>query len=115
MMTYEEYQAAIIVNIEAQRETRRQNNEEQRQLQEEMNARFDDAKRRYREECAMLYNMQRERAQAISQKWKAERVRLFTEHAKVVDQWRKEHGISTPPFVELPAGERPNDEGGAEL
>lgn len=99
MMTYEEYQNRIIVNIEAMRETRRQQGDEQQRLQAEINARMADAKRRYLEEQSSLYGIQRDKAKAISDKWKAERMRLHLEHARVVNQWREEHGI-TPPYVE---------------
>ena len=113
-MTYEEYQAAIAINIEASRDTRRKQKEEQQDLELEMTKRMADARRRYLEELASLRIIQRERAHAISEKWKTERMHLYTDHAKVIDQWRQEHGISTPPpFVELPSGERPN-EGGTE-
>lgn len=99
MMTYEEYQNLIIVNIEAMRETRRQQGDEQRQLLAEINARMADAKRRYLEEQSSLFEIQRDKAKAISDKWKTERMRLHLEHARVVNQWREEHGI-TPPYVE---------------
>ena len=99
MMTYEEYQNSIIVNIEAMRETRRQQGDEQQRLQAEINARMADAKRRYLEEQSSLIGIQRDKAKAISDKWKAERMRLHLEHARVVNQWREEHGI-TPPYVE---------------
>ena len=97
-MTYEEYQAAIVINIEAMKESRRKQIEEQQLLQQEINERMADAKRRYLEEQASLYSIQRDKAKAISDKWKAERVRLHLEHAKVIEQWRDEHGISTPPI-----------------
>lgn len=113
-MTYEEYQATIVVNIEAMRESRRKQNEEQQLLEQEIRERMADAKRRYLEEQSSLISILRDKAKAISDKWKAERVRLHLEHAKVIDQWREEHGISTPPYVELPSGERPNQEGGTE-
>ena len=99
MMTYEEYQNHIIVNIEAMRETRRQQGEEQQRLLAEINARMAAAKRRYLEEQSSLFEIQRDKAKAISDKWKAERMRLHLEHARVVEQWREEHGI-TPPYVE---------------
>ena len=98
MMTYEEYQNSIIVNIEAMRETRRQQGDEQQRLQEEINARMADAKRRYLEEQSSLYEIQRDKAKAISDKWKAERMRLYLEHVQVVNQWREEHGITPPPM-----------------
>ena len=101
MMTYEEYQNRTIVNIEAMRETRRQQGDEQRQLLAEINARMADAKRRYQEETSSLFEIQRDKAKAISDKWKAERMRLYLEHARVVEQWREEHGITPPPpYVE---------------
>ena len=112
MMTYEEFQAAIAINIEASRDTRRKQGEEQRDLELEISKRMADAKRRYLEELSSLRIIQRERAHAISEKWKTERIRLFTDHAKVIEQWREEHGINCPPFVELPSGERPNEKGG---
>ena len=96
MMTYEEYQNHIIVNIEAMRETRRQQGEEQQRLLAEINARMADAKRRYQEETSSLFEIQRDKAKAISDKWKAERMRLHLEHARVVNQWREEHGITPP-------------------
>lgn len=96
MMTYEEYQNSIIVNIEAMRETRRQQGDEQQRLQAEINARMADAKRRYLEEQSSLYGIQRDKAKAISDKWKAERMRLHLENARVVNQWREEHGITPP-------------------
>ncbi|MBQ7181641.1 MAG: hypothetical protein IJR87_10160 [Bacteroidaceae bacterium] len=110
-MTYEEYQTAIAGNIEASRDTRRKQKEEQKDLELEMTRRMADAKRRYLEELESLRVIQRERAFAISEKWKTERMRLFTDHAKVIDQWRQEHGINCPPYVELPSGERPNEGG----
>lgn len=101
MITYEEYQNRTIVNIEAMRETRRQQGEELQLLQAEINARMADAKRRYLEEQSSLFEIQRDKAKAISDKWKAERMRLYLEHARVVEQWREEHGITPPPpFVE---------------
>lgn len=96
MMTYEEYQNLIIVNIEAMRETRRQQGDEQQRLLAEINARMADAKRRYLEEQSSLFAIQRDKAKAISDKWKAERMRLYLEHARVVEQWREEHGITPP-------------------
>lgn len=95
-MTYEEYQNLIIVNIEAMRESRRQQGEEQQRLQAEITARMADAKRRYQEETSSLFEIQRDKAKAISDKWKAERMRLHLEHARVVNQWREEHGITPP-------------------
>ena len=101
MMTYEEYQNLIIVNIEAMRETRRQQGEEKQRLLAEINARMADAKHRYLEEQSSLFEIQRDKAKAISDKWKAERMRLYLEHARLVEQWREEHGITPPPpFVE---------------
>ena len=97
-MTYEEYQTAIAVNIEASRDTRRKQMDEQQQLELEMNKRMADAKRRYLEEVESIRVIQRERAFAISEKWKTERMRLYTEHAKVIDQWREQNGILTPPI-----------------
>ena len=97
-MNYEEYQASIVINIEAMKETRRKQNDEQQLLQQEISERMADAKRRYLEEQSSLYSIQRDKAKAISDKWKAERVRLHLEHAKVINQWREEHGISTPPI-----------------
>ena len=93
-MTYEEYQQSIIVSIEAMRETRRRQNDEQQQLQLEINEKCADAKRRYLEELAALRAIQRDKAKAIGDKWKAERMRLHLEQAKIVDQWHREHGIS---------------------
>lgn len=97
-MTYEEYQKAIVVNIEAMKETRRKQSAEQAQLRLQMAERVADARRRYYEELRALEDVQRIKARAISDKWKAERLRLHMEHAKVTDQWREEHGISTPPI-----------------
>ena len=98
MMTYEEYQTSIVINIEAMKETRRKQNEEQQLLDLEVNSRMADARRRYMEEQEAIRSIQRDKAKAISDKWKAERVRLHLEHAKIIEQWREEHGISTPPI-----------------
>ena len=137
MMTYEEYQSYIISYVEETRETRRKQHDEYQQLELEINRRMSDARRRFHEEQASLRIIQRDRAKAISDKWKAERMRLYLEQAKVVDKWREQNGISPrpqqesgnrsvgdetskqtadgailpPPYVELPA-ERPNEIGG---
>ena len=137
MMTYEEYQSYIISYVEETRETRRKQHDEYQQLELEINRRMSDARRRFHEEQASLRIIQRDRAKAISDKWKAERMRLYLEQAKVVDKWREQNGISPrpqqesgnrsvgdetskqtadgailpPPYVELPE-ERPNEIGG---
>lgn len=137
MMTYEEYQSYIISYVEETRETRRKQHDEYQQLELEINRRMSDARRRFHEEQASLRIIQRDRAKAISDKWKAERMRLYLEQAKVVDKWREQNGmiprpqqesgnrsvgdetskqtadgaILPPPYVELPE-ERPNEIGG---
>lgn len=139
MMTYEEYQSYIISYVEETRETRRKQHDEYQQLELEINRRMSDARRRFHEELASLRIIQRDRAKAISDKWKAERMRLYLEQAKVVDKWREQNGMNPrphkesenrsvgvsdertisnadgdvlpPPYVELPA-ERPNEIGG---
>ena len=137
MMTYEEYQSYIISYVEESRETRRKQHDEYQQLEMEINRRMSDARRRFLEEQASLRIIQRDRAKAISDKWKAERTRLYLEQAKVVNKWREQNGmiprpqqesgnrsvgdetskqtadgaILPPPYVELPE-ERPNEIGG---
>lgn len=137
MMTYEEYQSYIISYVEETRETRRKQHDEYQQLELEINRRMSDARRRFHEEQASLRIIQRDRAKAISDKWKAERMRLYLEQAKVVDKWREQNGMNPrpqqesgnrsvgdetskqnadgdvlpPPYVELPE-ERPNEIGG---
>lgn len=86
------------------------------------------AKNRAIEECTMEHrrlkmamhdgiqraNMKRNaKLNDIHDRFVDERNSLWERHNKLVHQWREEHGITPPPYVELPSGERPNKEGGA--
>ena len=115
MMTYEDYQAAIVINCEAMRETRRKESAERKALEEERLKKNQEAFDNFTEFKKRNNELYQGRMSAVSEKYKTERIRLHVEHARVIEQWRAEHGISTPPpYVELPSGERPNREGGIE-
>ena len=102
-MDYEEYRAFIISNEESMRDTHRHQADEHRELQDMINKRRHDAKQRYFDELAVLATIERDRSKAISAKYKAERMRIYLERARVHDQWKQEHGITnTPAYVELP-------------
>lgn len=102
-MDYEEYRAFVITNDEAMRDTHRHQADEHRELQDMINKRRHDAKQRYHDELTVLSGIERDRAKAISEKYKTERMRLYLERAKVHDQWKQEHGIeNAPAYVELP-------------
>ena len=102
-MDYEEYRAFVITNDEAMRDTHRHQADEHRELQDMINKRRHDAKQRYHDELTVLSGIERDRAKAISEKYKTERMRLYLERAKVHDQWKQEHGIeNAPAYVGLP-------------
>lgn len=110
-MTYQEYQQSIILNEESMSETRRKQHEEIKFLEEECIATnqklFDD----YVDKKRANNQKYQEAIQDVRSRWKQERMRLHLEHAKVVEQWREEHGINCPPpFVSLPSGERPEQD-----
>lgn len=99
-MTYEQYQQSIILNEETMSETRRKQHDEIKVLEEEritVNQKlFDDFIDKKR-----ANNHKYEEAIAeVRARWRQERMRLHLEHAKVIEQWREEHGINTPPLVE---------------
>ena len=114
MMTYEEYQQAICSNIERSRDTRVQFSLERKAIEEETRERTEAAREQCRKYCKEVNELMAQRIHQRAEYWKQRRADLFLEHAKVIEQWREEHGINCPPpHVELPAGERPN-EGGTE-
>ena len=111
-MTYEEYQQAIIVNCEAMKATRTQQRDCGRVIEAERLQKIEEAHETFVKQRKLINELYDQKFHDNAERWKAERMRLHIAHAKVIEQWREEHGISTPPYVELPSGERPN-EGGA--
>lgn len=96
-MTYEEYQQSIVLNEETMSETRRKQKDEIKLLEEE---RINTNKQLFDEFIEKKRANNRKYEDAIAEvrdRWKAERMRLHLEHAKVVEQWREDHGINLPP------------------
>ncbi len=101
MMTYEEYQQSIVINCEAMKETRRLESAERKALEEERVRKNQEAFENFCEFKRSNNELYQGRMSAVSDKYKAERMRLHIEHAKVIEQWRREHGI-TPPLYRTP-------------
>lgn len=98
-MTYEEYQAAIQHNVELMRDTRVQFKREMKEIEEETRQRIEASAEMHRKLRAQLNTLQHERIQQRAEYWKQRRVDLHLEHAKVIEQWREEHGINCPPPI----------------
>lgn len=111
MMTYEEYQKAIIENQEAMSENRRQEIEERRRFEDERSELLMDAREEYKRktrginfkiDCKQKHN---------AQLYKERRTKLYMEHTRIVMEFREQNGIQ-PPYVPLP--ESDNQEKGGE-
>ena len=99
MMTYEEYQRSIVISQEAMKETRRLESKERKELEEERLRKNQEAFENYCEFKRSNNELYQGRMKAVGDKYKAERMRLHIEHARVVEQWREQHGINCPPHL----------------
>ena len=111
MMTYEQYQKHILDNEMAMRESKMKEKLERARLEEERQLKTQEAFKSYCDQRHNLMEHYSNRIQQIHDRYAHERSQLHLIHARIVEQWREEHGINTPPFVELPSDGQPNDGG----
>ena len=99
MMTYEQYQQAIVDNQEAMKEARQQQLEERKRIERERVQMIEDerfeSRKRINEINLKCDDMQRQN----SERFRDVRTHLYMEHYRVINEYREQTGI-TPPYVE---------------
>ena len=112
MMTHEEYTAKVF-EIETQmRQSKIDEAQAKNRAIEAQNLEHRRLKMELHNAIQAVNMRTRQQLTDIHDRFVQERTLLWSQHNKLTHQWKEEHGILPPPFVELPAEERPNEKGG---